>query len=63
MFVYALHMTAGLVFSNMRAKKKEEKKKTKSAKCVECKAAIYVLYVSLHRVHSFKLTRPSLSRA
>lgn len=37
--------------------------KTKSANCVECKAAIYALYVSLHHVHSFKLTRPSLSRA
>lgn len=52
-------VTIGLVSSSV----KTNKKKTKSANCVECKAAIYVLYVSLHHVHSFKLTRPSLSRA
>lgn len=32
MFVYALHMTVGLVFSNMRAKKKRRKKENKECK-------------------------------
>lgn len=55
---FSVRLTVGLVSSKVNTNEN-----TKSANCVEYKAAIYVLYVSLHRVHSFKLTRPSLSRA
>lgn len=52
----------GLFFSNCESQKQNKKEIAESANRVVCKAAEYVSYVSLRHVHSFKLTRPSLSR-